>query len=57
MKVVVEFEIERLHCLDCPLRERTGWDNCVVQKDSRGQFIFFKDWKEQMGNCPLKIVK
>lgn len=57
MKVSVEFEIGKLHCLECPLRDKTGWDNCVIQKDDKGNFLDFEKYDEQMKNCPLKIVK
>lgn len=56
MKVALEFEIEELHCLKCPLREQTGWDNCTIQKNEVGYFLEFENWEEQMKDCPLKVV-
>lgn len=56
MKVKVEFEIEKIHCIHCPFREQTGWDNCVIQRDTGGLFIEFESFEDQMKNCPLVEV-
>ena len=50
MKYIVEIEMKRKHCLDCPLLDnKTG--ECKMQLDEE-----FDTWSEQMENCPLEEV-
>lgn len=45
MKYIVEIEMSRKHCMECPLMR--GDDSCGYQDYD------FDSWEEQMQACPL----
>ena len=54
MKVSLEFEIAKIHCNYCPLRNEN--DDCNIQS-YYGTLEFMADWNEQMKQCPLKAIE
>ena len=52
--VKIKFQEEK-HCLKCPLRDHVT-DMCTLQFDEDNCYIEFKNWDEQMEDCPLKEI-
>ena len=61
MKYQITLDDKPSHCLYCPLKSiedgRVLQTGCNLQKDNNGDFTYFRNWKEQMENCPIKEVK
>ena len=52
MKYKIEFEIEKHHCMECPMCRLD--DSCYFQQNGGGDGDgFFDTWEDQMTNCPL----
>lgn len=55
MKYQITLDYKPSNCLLCPLKSTE--DGCDLQIDNNGDFLYFKNWKKQIENCPIKEVK
>jgi|GEM_PF-6826165 len=53
MKFTVEFEMEKWHCMECPMLDSN--DCCNLQPEY--DYDIENTWEELMSNCPLEIVE